>query len=96
MPSKAKATGELRRDVVWRHKLLGFINRKLYNLGGSGNLTNLFHDITTGDNSFSLGVPGYPALPGFDLSTGWGTPNFGTLGTLLGDGNDDSDQSTDP
>jgi subtilase family serine protease len=78
-----------------RGRRLGFINHKLYNLGGSGNLFSLFHDITTGDNSF-LGVPGYAATPGFDLSTGWGTPKFGQLGILLGDSNEDSDPSEDP
>jgi subtilase family serine protease len=71
-----------------RGRPLGFINRKLYRLGGSGALASLFHDITLGDNSFD-GLPGYPATPGFDLSTGWGTPNFGKLGTLLGDDGDD-------
>jgi hypothetical protein len=30
-------------------------------------------------------VPGYPATLGFDLSTGWGTPNFGKLGAILAD-----------
>jgi hypothetical protein len=27
-----------------------------------------FHDITSGSN-------GYPATPGYDLATGWGSPN---------------------
>ena len=78
---------------VARGGRLGFLNRRLYNLGGSGNLTGLFHDITTGDNSF-LGVPGYAATPGFDLSTGWGTPNFGQLGVIIADPNPDSGQTT--
>ena len=78
---------------VARGGRLGFINRRLYNQGGSGNLTSLFHDITTGDNSF-IGIPGYAATPGFDLSTGWGTPNFGQLGIFIADPN--PDVTTDP
>jgi subtilase family serine protease len=61
---------------------MGFMNDRLYKLGKSGSLSNLFHDITTGDNAFG-GVPGYAATPGYDLATGWGTPKFGTLGLLL-------------
>jgi hypothetical protein len=33
-------------------------------------------------------VPGYPATPGYDLSTGWGTPNVGQLGTMLDSDNE--------
>jgi subtilase family serine protease len=64
---------------------LGFINPQLYNLGGARLLKRLTHDVTTGDNSFN-DIPGYPATPGYDLSTGWGTPNFGALqGWMLSD-----------
>lgn len=66
----------------------GFINPRLYRLGAGGSLTSLFHDITTGDNGF-LGVPGYSAGTGYDLATGWGTPDFGTLGSLLSNPDDD-------
>ena len=66
---------------------LGYINKQLYSLGGCGGLAKLFHDIVTGDNGIP-GVPGYPALPGYDLSTGWGTPNFGKLGMVLNDPDD--------
>jgi subtilase family serine protease len=65
-----------------RGRPLGFINDRLNILGGFGALRGLFHDVTVGDNSFG-GVDGYPARPGYDLSTGWGTPNFGVLGTIL-------------
>jgi hypothetical protein len=38
-------------------------------------------------------VDGFSAAPGFDLTTGWGTPNFGRLGALLAapDGDHDDD-----
>ena len=46
----------------------GFINPAIYPLGlGKGYHTD-FHDITSGSN-------GFPAVPGYDLATGWGTPN---------------------
>lgn len=47
---------------------LGDIHAALYSLQGQG-----FHDITKGNNNYQH-VAGYPAQPGFDLVTGWGTP----------------------
>jgi subtilase family serine protease len=73
-----------------RGRPLGFLNRRLYQLGSAGALKPLFHDVTIGDNSFD-GIFGYPATAGFDLSTGWGTPNFGTLGAILADPDEDED-----
>jgi subtilase family serine protease len=58
-------------------KPLGLINPALYSLAGKG-----FHDITTGNNVLH-GVTGFPATPGWDLSTGWGTPNGSVLVPLL-------------
>jgi subtilase family serine protease len=75
---------------------VGFINPWLYRLGGHGGLTSSFHDITIGNNGFD-GVPGYPATPGYDLSTGWGTPNFGNLAIMLSNPPEDSgDPGSDP
>ena len=46
----------------------GFINPTIYPLGlGSGYHTD-FHDITVGSN-------GFPATKGYDLASGWGSPN---------------------
>ena len=51
---------------------IGFVNPVLYALGSS-----VFRDIVAepgaGDNSL-FGTPGYPAGPGWDACTGWGTP----------------------
>ena len=57
---------------------LGFINPIIYPLGlGSGYDTD-FHDITSGSN-------GYPAVTGYDLATGWGSPNgTGLIDALAG------------
>jgi len=56
----------------------GFINPTIYPLGlGSGYGTD-FHDITSGSNGFS-------AVTGYDLATGWGSPNgTGLINALTG------------
>jgi subtilase family serine protease len=55
---------------------LGFINPSLYQIGLSSSYDTDFHDITSGSN-------GYSATTGFDLATGWGSPNGGNLITAL-------------
>ncbi len=67
-----------------RGQPMGYLNERLYQLGAMGALKGLFHDVTVGDNSFAR-VEGYVARPGYDLTTGWGTPNFGLLGQVLAD-----------
>jgi kumamolisin len=49
----------------------GFINPTLYNIGWSSSYDTDMHDITSGSN-------GYSATVGYDLATGWGSPNGGT------------------
>ncbi len=41
------------------------------------------HDIITGSNTNSNSAPYYPAASGYDLCTGWGTPNGSNLITYL-------------
>ncbi len=48
--------------------VLGFINPLIYPIGVSPSYKSDFHDITSGSN-------GYPAVAGYDLVTGWGSPN---------------------
>jgi subtilase family serine protease len=48
--------------------LLGFINPLIYPLGLGSGYAAAFHDITSGSNGFS-------AVAGYDLATGWGSPN---------------------
>jgi hypothetical protein len=55
---------------------LGFLNPMLYKVGRSGK-TGLFHDIVTGNNYTTDSPSLYPAVAGYDLCTGWGTP-YGT------------------
>ena len=57
---------------------VGFLNQAIYTIGSGANYNSCFHDITTGSNTWS-GSPGSPdkyyAASGYDLCTGWGTPN---------------------
>ncbi len=72
----------------------GFLNPTIYTLS-SGNYSNGFHDITTGNNAtsttctvgtpgcLSTGFVGFDAVTGFDLVTGWGSPNGPTAFNAL-------------
>ena len=53
---------------------IGFINPLVYALASGPNYTNLFHDITTGNNTWSGSPNLFRAVPGYDLCTGLGTP----------------------
>jgi hypothetical protein len=53
---------------------LGFINPAIYALGLGPNYANCFHDITTGNNTWSESPDNFYAVAGYDLCTGWGTP----------------------
>jgi len=55
---------------------LGFINPPLYTIGLGSN-KGVFHDIIKGSNGFS-------ATKGYDLATGWGSPNGSNLINALG------------
>jgi subtilase family serine protease len=61
--------------------LVGFLNPTIYKLNEpSGALapsyTTNFHDIVSGTSG------SYSAVTGFDLTTGWGSPNAGLIGAL--------------
>jgi len=51
-----------------------FLNPALYALGTSSNYDTYFHDITSGSNANGYGQQ-YFAVTGYDLVTGWGSPN---------------------
>jgi pro-kumamolisin-like protein/IPT/TIG domain-containing protein len=60
----------------------GFLNTKLYPAGAGGSPP--FHDVTTGNNNL-FGNPQFPATAGYDLATGWGSPQAPSLlGVLTG------------
>ena len=58
---------------------LGFLNPKLYAIGGNSEYLQLFHDMTVGNNAYVKGIPGYSATVGWDFTTGWGSPNLSGL-----------------
>jgi hypothetical protein len=57
------------------NQTVGFINPAIYALGQGASYTSAFHDITTGNNTNAQSQGLYFAVPGYDLCTGWGTPN---------------------
>ncbi len=63
---------------------VGFINPAIYAIASSPQYTSALHDITTGNNTNGCGVTKFLAVPGYDLCTGWGTPNgSNTIDALL-------------
>jgi hypothetical protein len=61
----------------------GFVNPAIYAIGKGQNATYTyaacFHDTTTGNNFWSESPGNYSAVAGYDLCTGWGTPNGANL-----------------
>jgi subtilase family serine protease len=63
---------------------LGFLNPVLYAIGKGAHYAAAFHDITTGNNTNYNSPAAFFAVPGYDLCTGWGTPNGSNfLGALV-------------
>jgi subtilase family serine protease len=64
---------------------IGFLNPPIYSIGQSAAYTSCLHDITTGNNTWSDSPNAYYATNGYDLVTGWGSPNGqATINALLG------------
>lgn len=70
---------------------LGFLNGAFYRISASAVYHKGFHDITTGNNTFTaqngsgkaVTIPGFAAGPGWDPVTGVGTPKAFQLASLL-------------
>jgi subtilase family serine protease len=65
---------------------VGFLNAAIYQLGASSSYSSDFHDVTVGENSDTagqFGVDGFAAGTGYDLATGWGSPNVANFITDL-------------
>lgn len=56
-------------------KTLGFINPLIYPIGVGSGYTASFHDITSGNNDCCGNSVWFNAVSGYDLVTGWGSPN---------------------
>jgi hypothetical protein len=64
----------------------GFVNPAIYALGKGPSYATSFHDITTGNNTGGSSPNLYYAVAGYDLCTGWGTPNgSGLINALVSD-----------
>ena len=57
---------------------IGFINPTIYAQNVTSSYGTDFHDITSGTSG------SYSAVTGFDLVTGWGSPNAGLIAALTG------------
>lgn len=58
---------------------IGFINPVVYSIGEGNSYTSAFHDITAWNNEWSGSPNKYSAVSGYDLCTGWGSPNGANL-----------------
>jgi subtilase family serine protease len=58
---------------------VGFANPGIYAIAQGANYLHDFHDITSGNNALVGTGIGFAATAGFDLATGWGTPNVANL-----------------
>jgi subtilase family serine protease len=57
---------------------IGFLNPTIYAQNVTSSYTTDFHDITSGKSG------SYSAVTGYDLVTGWGSPNAGLIAALTG------------
>ena len=62
---------------------VGFLNPAFYAIGKGASYTSAFHDTTSGSNSCPFSPTKFFAATGYDLCTGWGTPNGTNLINLL-------------
>ena len=63
---------------------IGFLNGTVYSLGQTSGYASTFHDITTGNDFNSSSPDLFSAVTGYDLVTGWGTPNGQAMLNTLG------------
>ena len=64
------------QQVALNGKLpIGFLAPQVYALSKTAAYTNIFHDITIGNNYWDQSPTNFPAVAGYDLGTGLGTPN---------------------
>jgi N-acetylneuraminic acid mutarotase len=54
---------------------LGFMNPTIYSIGTSSSYNSDFHDIVSGNNDCCNQSAWFSAVTGYDLVTGWGSPN---------------------
>ncbi len=62
---------------------VGFLNPALYAIATGPNYAACFHDTTAGNNTWRSSRTKFYAVAGYDLCTGWGTPNGTNLINVL-------------
>jgi subtilase family serine protease len=68
------------QSVAAGKSTLGFVNTKIYTTATGSSYKSQFHDITSGNNKPDEGSgAGFNAVTGFDLVTGWGSPQGAAL-----------------
>ncbi len=66
----------------------GFINPAIYAVAKTASYPSIFADVVTGNNFWSNSPTAFPAVPGYDLCTGWGTPLGDNMIDLLSGASD--------
>jgi subtilase family serine protease len=65
---------------------LGLVDPAIYQIARGSGYRQAFHDVTAGSNTVRfppMTITGYPAAPGWDPVTGWGSPDARVLIPLL-------------
>jgi hypothetical protein len=62
---------------------VGFINPAIYEIGRQSTYAADFNDVVTGNNFWPNSPTNFPAVPGYDLCTGWGTPGTNLINALV-------------
>ena len=86
-PLWASLTALINELALTNHQAaMGFLNPAVYAIGKGSNAVSyasLFHDTTNGNNYHSASPTRFAAVPGYDLCTGWGTPQGSNLISAL-------------
>jgi hypothetical protein len=72
------------QDVASGRSTVGFVNPAIYAIAAGSNYAACFHDVTTGNNTWSSSPNLFYATNGYDLCTGLGTPAGQNLINALG------------
>jgi subtilase family serine protease len=82
-PVWAALLADANSSAACRGSAIGFADPALYAAAGAA-YGNYFNDVTVGNNDYT-GTNGglYPAGPGYDMASGLGTPNAGSLAGAL-------------
>jgi hypothetical protein len=72
-PHEKLQRAKTKEPISHGHATVGFLNPTIYSIGLGSSYGADFHDITSGSNGT------YSTIKGYDLVTGWGSPNGAAL-----------------